>query len=492
MGRLRGRAGGAPAVTALALAAVPLLVSGADAGGVAQLASGAAAESEQAPESSATTSDVLVTGPANAALTASPVPATSVRIETAGAVNPGEIPGTALQAYRRAADIIEYVAPSCTLSWPLLAAMGEVGSQHGEQAGARMRSDGAVTPDLVGPALDGRGDRPEVPDTDAGDLDGDVEWDRGVGPMHVLPGVWSLAGVDGDGDGTRSPHDIDDAALAAAVYLCATDADLSVFEEAAAALRSYYDSEAYAARVLAVAAVYEAGDYEAGNYEVPEPPKISSIGGLLNYGEGVQAASSQALEKVVRGVEKRADRVDRVVANTPSSTTGADAEPVPGKATPETPGGVDGTDRPAQPGTGNPPDAPPPTQGPGTPAGTPTETPTETPSEAPAEETPTGEVPVEEPAEEPTEEPVVEEPVVDEPVTGVWGACETGYCVDGAAVVLGISDLTVPAAGDLDYDGVTGTVAEELDSLVGQTVDLAVLPGSSPFVVLTVNDWPLV
>ena len=64
-------------------------------------------------------------------------------------------------------------------------------------------------------------------DTDAGQYDNDTRFDRAVGPMQFIPSTWSVVGVDGDSDGTRNPQDIDDAALATAVYLCSGDDDLS-------------------------------------------------------------------------------------------------------------------------------------------------------------------------------------------------------------------------------------------------------------------------
>ena len=45
--------------------------------------------------------------------------------------------------------------------------------------------------------------------------------------MQFIPSTWAVVGVDADGDGERNPQDIDDAALAAAVYLCSGNEDLS-------------------------------------------------------------------------------------------------------------------------------------------------------------------------------------------------------------------------------------------------------------------------
>ena len=74
--------------------------------------------------------------------------------------------------------------------------------------------------------LDGSNGTAEITDTDAGQYDNDQKFDRAVGPMQFIPSTWSVVGVDGDGDGKRNPQDIDDAALATAVYLCSGDDDL--------------------------------------------------------------------------------------------------------------------------------------------------------------------------------------------------------------------------------------------------------------------------
>ena len=38
--------------------------------------------------------------------------------------------------------------------------------------------------------------------------------------MQFIPSTWQVVKVDADGDNKRNPQDIDDAALATAVYLC--------------------------------------------------------------------------------------------------------------------------------------------------------------------------------------------------------------------------------------------------------------------------------
>src|SRR4029077_20432992 len=92
-----------------------------------------------------------------------------------------------------------------------------------------------------------------IGDTDAGRLDGDHRFDRAVGPMQFLPSTWAAVAVAGAGDGRRDPQDTDDAALGSAVYLCADDNDLSTGAGAKAAVYGYNHSEAYVARVLAIA-----------------------------------------------------------------------------------------------------------------------------------------------------------------------------------------------------------------------------------------------
>ena len=44
--------------------------------------------------------------------------------------------------------------------------------------------------------------------------------------MQFIPSTWSIVGVDADNDGQRNPQDVDDAALASAVYLCSGADDL--------------------------------------------------------------------------------------------------------------------------------------------------------------------------------------------------------------------------------------------------------------------------
>ncbi|WP_460820876.1 lytic transglycosylase domain-containing protein, partial [Nocardioides ungokensis] len=172
-----------------------------------------------------------------------------------------DIPAVAMLAYERAAAVMDQVDASCGLSWTLLAAIGRVESDHGRYGGAQLLTDGTSVPEIRGPALDGKGPFAMIRDTDAGRLDGDPVWDRAVGPMQFLPSTWAVVGVDADSDGVRSPNDINDAALATAVFLCSAPGSLDTRSGLRAAVYRYNPSSAYVASVLAVERAYRQGDF---------------------------------------------------------------------------------------------------------------------------------------------------------------------------------------------------------------------------------------
>ena len=166
------------------------------------------------------------------------------------------IPPAALQAYGYAEWVLSQTTPGCQLRWTTLAAIGKVESDHGRTQGATIGPDGEVRPQIVGPALDGNGDRKLISDTDDGQLDGDTSYDRAVGPMQFIPTTWQQDGADADGDGVKNPHDIDDAALAAAQYLCKGGRDLTKPQDWWNAILSYNNVQAYAEQVFAAANEY--------------------------------------------------------------------------------------------------------------------------------------------------------------------------------------------------------------------------------------------
>jgi hypothetical protein len=188
------------------------------------------------------------------------------------------IPSVALAAYQRAETVINKADSTCNLTWQLVAAIGRVESNHGRAGGNVLDSEGIATPGIFGPALNGTGGVQEISDTDAGQYDGDARWDRAVGPMQFIPATWAVVGVDADNDARRNPQDVDDSALAAAVYLCSGDDDLSTLTGQKTAVYRYNHSRDYVNLVIRIMDAYLDGDYTsvngtttAGGYVVPDP-----------------------------------------------------------------------------------------------------------------------------------------------------------------------------------------------------------------------------
>ncbi|MEQ8841158.1 MAG: lytic murein transglycosylase [Acidimicrobiales bacterium] len=161
----------------------------------------------------------------------------------------------ALSAYLTAEATSAEINPGCHISWRTLAAIGSVEGLHGEYGNTRMGVDGRPADLIVGIALNGQVDNfgeatANLRDTDGGRYDGDPIFDRAVGPMQFIPQTWATWGRDGDGDGERDPHDIDDAALAAAAYLC-NYGSLRDWGSWSAAIFGYNHSAAYVNSVKA-------------------------------------------------------------------------------------------------------------------------------------------------------------------------------------------------------------------------------------------------
>lgn len=70
------------------------------------------------------------------------------------------------------------------------------------------------------------------------------------GPMQFMPATFQSYGTDGDDNGTRDIHDLDDAMLSAGRYLAANGAAKGQYHTA---LYHYNHSEAYVSRVLGIA-----------------------------------------------------------------------------------------------------------------------------------------------------------------------------------------------------------------------------------------------
>lgn len=170
------------------------------------------------------------------------------------------IPAAALRAYGNAALIAAESWPGCNLNWTTLAGIGYVETRHGTYSGkifggSRINERGMVEPPIIGIPLDGSPGVATVVDTDNGELDGDTEFDRAVGPMQFIPESFARYGRDADGDGVPDPHQIDDASLSAANLLC-EGRDLGTPEGWSEAVRSYNMSNEYLRNVRDAANSY--------------------------------------------------------------------------------------------------------------------------------------------------------------------------------------------------------------------------------------------
>ncbi|MFD6419909.1 lytic transglycosylase domain-containing protein [Streptomyces sp. NPDC060194] len=248
------------------------------------------------------------------------------------------IPATVLDAYKRAEATVKQTDPGCNLPWQLLAAIGKV--ESGQARGGAVNAEGTTTEAILGPQLNGQGFA-NISDTDGGAYDGDTTHDRAVGPMQFIPSTWATSGRDGNGDGTKDPNNVYDAALAAGYYLCANGRDLSDPGDLRKAILSYNNSSEYVNTVMTWLEFYR-----TGSHEVPD-------------GTGVLPE----------------DRSDAPAPGTPSPSpapvTQAPTSPPATTPPPSTPG-----TSPSRPGTPSPP--------PGTtPPPSPSPTPTPDPSEPP-------------------------------------------------------------------------------------------------------------
>lgn len=268
-----------------------------------------------------------------------------------------DVPAHALAAYQRAAAVIDDAA-ECHLDWPVLAAIGEVESNHGRVKKA--------------PAENGKRGRGVVDDTDAGRLDHNKRYDAPVGPLGIMPADWAQAAVDADGDGRRHPRDVDDAALASAVLLCASGADLGDTSALRHQLRVYHHAPGYARTVFALVGRYDddlaaaAVSLPPGGLVIPEMPPLCSCDGSASA-PGHSPAQHPQTWSSVGGSAYGSGQTWSAAAEAPGSST---APPQPS------------VDAPPPPPTTVPVVTPSPTP---SPTVTPTPSPTPLPTEPPAD-----------------------------------------------------------------------------------------------------------
>jgi membrane-bound lytic murein transglycosylase B len=161
------------------------------------------------------------------------------------------IPAPAVRAFGTATLRSNAEDPACHLGWTTLAGIGWIESHHGTIDGRRLLTDGRPDRPIAGVPLDGSGDVAAVPDGSGG-------FQRAMGPMQFIPSTWSTWASDGDGDGVADPQDVDDAAYAAARYLCASGGDLATGPGWTAAVLSYNHSGDYVRAVYGAAKAYAA------------------------------------------------------------------------------------------------------------------------------------------------------------------------------------------------------------------------------------------
>jgi len=168
------------------------------------------------------------------------------------------IPASALEAYAYASRVAQVENPQCHLDWTTLAGIGMVESRHGTYRGARVAPNGDVSPPIRGVRLDGTNGNLAILETTETDT-GEPVYARAMGPMQFIPDTWQLYGIDANNDGVISPDNIDDAALAAAGYLCYRGRDMGTPRGWMNALRAYNHSDLYARKVRDWAAAYASG-----------------------------------------------------------------------------------------------------------------------------------------------------------------------------------------------------------------------------------------
>jgi hypothetical protein len=181
---------------------------------------------------------------------------------------PRWIPATVLAAYQRARDTMATEQPRCGVPLSLLAAIGKVESGHAR--GGRVDANGTTLSPILGPVLNG-GLYAEIRDTDGGAWDGDDVWDRAVGPMQFIPSTWDRWASDGNADAKANPHNVFDASLASARYLCADGRDLHTPDGIDTAILSYNHSPAYLDLVRRWMSAYDTGYATTPDAAEPEP-----------------------------------------------------------------------------------------------------------------------------------------------------------------------------------------------------------------------------
>jgi hypothetical protein len=249
----------------------------------------------------------------------------------------------------------------------------------------------------------------------------------------------------------------------------------------------YNPSRTYVASVLAVEQAYRDGDFGVQG----QPLDVAAVQVVLDRPGD---ASGPAARGRTAG--------DRPPARHPAADGPTDASDGPGGSTPG-PQHAGGASTPAQPGdpTTSAPADPATTHPDGPSPGAPTPndpspsdpTPSDPPS-TPTDPTPTDPSPTDpSPSDPPPTEPSSPPPTDPTPdlvtLSGVLARCGAGATCLGDTL-LDVGDeafLAGPAAADFDGDGATESNAAEIDGLVGTDVSVQAVAGTTPAVVVAIN-----
>jgi membrane-bound lytic murein transglycosylase B len=189
---------------------------------------------------------------------AAPAPGVAGQVDEAWAQRVSDatgIPPLAVIAYAGGSLGSEDNVPGCGLGWNTIAAIGLVESDHGTHDGSAIGPTGAVAPPIYGVALDGDGVA-LIADSDGGQLDGDADHDRAMGPMQIIPDTWRSWMIDGNGDGIGDPQNIFDAALSAGNYLCHASGGMSTSDGWMSGIAAYNAGGDYLRKVAETAQYY--------------------------------------------------------------------------------------------------------------------------------------------------------------------------------------------------------------------------------------------
>ncbi|WP_306365562.1 lytic transglycosylase domain-containing protein [Nocardia sp. CC227C] len=185
------------------------------------------------------------------------------------------IPERALQAYGYATVVMAKAQPDCHLGWTTLAGIARVESNHARHGGATVAADGLVRPPIRGVPLNGTGGNAVILDHDGMRRTGHTVYARAMGPFQFIPDTWKRWGIRASSDyqtlapaleagepvSSRqlagSPDNLDDAALAAGRYLCASGGDLATAAGWRKAVFAYNHSDDYVELVRHVATRYD-------------------------------------------------------------------------------------------------------------------------------------------------------------------------------------------------------------------------------------------